>query len=46
MFGAFFIIGRYHLSKTKKKTKKTQIKYKHYTNHYRAYLQVLAYLCI
>nr|DAU27774.1 MAG TPA: U4/U6 small nuclear ribonucleoprotein [Caudoviricetes sp.]DAY22073.1 MAG TPA: U4/U6 small nuclear ribonucleoprotein [Caudoviricetes sp.] len=34
MFGAFFIMGMYHFSNTKKKTKKTQRKYKHYTNYY------------
>nr|DAN30581.1 MAG TPA: hypothetical protein [Caudoviricetes sp.] len=39
-------MGRYHLSNTKKKTKKTQRKNKLYTNSYTSYFQLLAYLCI
>nr|DAS16913.1 MAG TPA: hypothetical protein [Caudoviricetes sp.] len=45
-FSLFDVVKLFLIEKTKKKTKKTQRKYKHYTNHYRAYLQVLAYLCI
>ena len=44
-FLLFDVVKLFLIEKISKKTKKTQRKYKHYTNDYSAYLQALAYLC-
>ena len=45
IFLLFDVVKLFLIEKDKQKTKKTQRKYKLYTNHYSAYLQALAYLC-
>ena len=45
IFLLFDVVKLFLIEKDKQKTKKTQRKYKLYTNHYSAYSQALAYLC-